>query len=437
MNDLTTSATMAFQSGGEEETAVKQNWSQLAKRFWLETTRHGEGEKRDKVKKLVRTKAYSWLVATSHMLMVCSGVGWSAFRVPAEEGARPMAEEQKVAVLTIDQGGDGWCAVHYLMATRHCILLLSDQSHRCWNDFQLALQDSKLYSWTLVTICLLNLDHGPWGGARWWEELKSGCREYIRVAGPECVVWQGHLPHVLAEVGEELMVEGAEERNAALFYGLEECVERKVERVGMTRWFQYVSAVHSFLKLWSRRCVVLIYICLMLGTFRQCHYLQELQLPVTGKVEGEDVAKSSTKEDQEHIRKLRSKCTNSLEFAAIMLSDRRLYKINVIISTLGRAVQEWHSEQNKQNRSSSASLDWWRDMAVEGGRGHLKKMLGCLRDREFMVALEMHVASAPPDLVSVDHLDPLVDKEDELAQKIGSLAVAVLGRRIRSLSWHE
>eukprot|EP00971_Amphidinium_carterae_P347707 6489836-Amphidinium_carterae.1 len=437
MNDLTTSATLAFQSGEGEEKEVQRSWSQLAKRFWIEMTKHGENERQQRVKKLVRTKAYSWLIATSHMLMVCSGVGWSAYKVHQGEGELVAPSDQRVAVVTIDQGGDGWSAVHFLMATHHCLLLLVDQSHRCWNDFQLALQDSKLYSWTLVTICLLNLDHGPWNGARWWQEMKEGCREYLHVAGPDCVVWQGHLPQVLAEMGEEPMIEGAEERNAALFYSLSDCVERKVERVGMSRWFQYVSAVRAFLRMWSRRCVVLIYICLMLGTFRQCHYLQELQLPVTGKVDGEDVAKSSTKDDQEHIRKLRAKCSNSLEFAAIMLSDRRLYKINVIISTIGQSIQEWHSNQNVQNRSSKASCQWWSDMAVERGRTHLDKMMACLRDRDFMIALELHITTAPAELLSIDYQDPLVDKEDEIAQKVGSLVIAVLSRRIRTLSWHE
>ena len=292
-----------------------------------------------------------------------------------------------------------------------------------------------MYTWCLITIVLVNLDHGPWSGARWWEEMKEGVREYCRLSDSSCPIFQGHLPRILAEVGEDTFLVDAVARDELLFRNLPDCLEKKMERIGMTRWFSYMTAVSHFLTIWSQRAVIIIYICLTNGIFKQADYLQELKLPDVGKAAEEDIEKASTAQDKEHIRKIRSKCHNSMEYAAIMLSDRKLYHMNLIICTVSKAVQRWHSSQNKENRSSCASAQWWSRKSVEKGFPHLNELLQCLRDSDLFHKLDMHTISAPVDLLQLSVEDPLVDKETDCAQRIGSLVVAILSRRMRSLCW--
>eukprot|EP00971_Amphidinium_carterae_P293827 5833422-Amphidinium_carterae.1 len=201
------------------------------------------------------------------MLMVASGRGWSQFQVDAEENLRPPAVEWPVAVVSVDQGSDGWCATHFLEACRHNVVVLPDMSHRVWNDLQLSLQDSALYAWCLCTLVLMNLDHGPWSGAKWWEQLKQGAVEYIRGADSSCPVFQGHVGQIEKELQlANVQTEASEDE---IFQMLPGCVERKQQKVGVTRWFQYITAVSKYLEIWSQRAVIVIYICLITGVFKR------------------------------------------------------------------------------------------------------------------------------------------------------------------------
>ena len=74
--DLATSATMAFQTNDAEDiaaqAAARRTWRELATAYWQSTATDTEKERKAQPK-FHRTKAYEWLVATSHMLMVATG----------------------------------------------------------------------------------------------------------------------------------------------------------------------------------------------------------------------------------------------------------------------------------------------------------------------------------------------------------------------------
>ena len=106
--ELMTAATLAFQDKSSQEVGqAKQNWKDVAARFWLDQKEMCRDVKQ---KKLKRTKVFQWLMATSHMLMVACGVGWSAFQLPEQECERPSPWNWPCVVCSLDQGGDGWSA---------------------------------------------------------------------------------------------------------------------------------------------------------------------------------------------------------------------------------------------------------------------------------------------------------------------------------------
>ena len=61
---------------------------------------------------------------------------------------------------------------------------------RIWDDCMLGIRDAGLYSWVLVTLAVIGLDHGPWSTARWWAWLKASAQEYTSI----CFL---RLPHLL------------------------------------------------------------------------------------------------------------------------------------------------------------------------------------------------------------------------------------------------
>jgi hypothetical protein len=156
---------------------VKKSWKQVAKEFWQDTA-DIDSKARTKQPKLHRIKVYEWLCATTHMLLIASGKTWDSFRTTPEEQLTKDAAVWPCATVCVDQGGDGWSALHFLASWSCNLIILSDTSHRTWNDVSLAIGDMKWTYHCLLTIIILNLDHGPWAGHRWWNELRSGATEY-------------------------------------------------------------------------------------------------------------------------------------------------------------------------------------------------------------------------------------------------------------------
>ena len=113
MRDLVTPATLAIEHKGDLEAQgiEKQSWRDVALAFWQSTVRDDE-ETRAKIrkKKLHRTKAYEWLLAVSHMVLIATG----------SQLTRYQQVEDKA----------GWSACHWLIHLRHNILLLHDWCHR-------------------------------------------------------------------------------------------------------------------------------------------------------------------------------------------------------------------------------------------------------------------------------------------------------------------
>ena len=67
--------------------------------------------------------------------------------------------------------------------------------------------------------------------------------------------FEKHLPDILEDMeisGEAL----SRDMTAEIFMSLEECVSRKLPKVGMSRWFGFVDTSAHFQKIWSRRCSV-------------------------------------------------------------------------------------------------------------------------------------------------------------------------------------
>ena len=76
MRDLVTPATLAWEREGDLEAQEKeqQSWRDVALALWQSSVRDDE-ETRAKIRKrkLHRTKAYEWLLAVSHMVLIATG----------------------------------------------------------------------------------------------------------------------------------------------------------------------------------------------------------------------------------------------------------------------------------------------------------------------------------------------------------------------------
>ena len=80
------------------------------------------------------------------------------------------------------------------------------------------------------------------------------------------------------------------------------------------------------------------------------HDWPSVRVALPRRDENADVASASTATDREEVQRLRRQCENSMVFAAKMLSNRHLYRINMIIRDLLAPIHKRYAQQNLTNR---------------------------------------------------------------------------------------
>lgn len=339
-----------------------------------------------------------------------------------------------VATIAIDQGSDGWSAAHWLMHNRTVLLLIGDASHRCCNDVELALRDSCLWQLALLCCTLVNIDEGAWRDARWWEQAKQAVREWAEVAGDDCPLMSGFAPAIRAEQGEPDMV-GHPNAQARIFEILQECLNHKMVRVGMSRWFAYIDAMTSLLPQWSARLAIYSYIAVQLGQVSEVSTTRFAKVQMQRPAPGKDVKKTSTQHDKEEVRRLRSSCANTMVFAIKLLSDGDLRRISRGICDLVATTRLWHGAQSQTNRSAHESFAFFRDMASPRCLEHLQATMEVLQQPSFWerVGVDSRASPVPPPL---DAEHPAILEQNDVAGTLAEFTFALIARRMSSLSWH-
>ena len=428
MREVVTAATLAFDGGSAADRAAAcKSWKEMALDFW-----RNAGEGGATAPTLYRTKAFQWLVATGFQLMTATGRGWSSFLL-APEIERPPPECWNSITVSIDQGSDGWSACQYLTHASAVIITLFDTSHRLWNDCQAALRSSGLWHYCLLMVICLNLDNGPWDGAKWWEELKQGASEYSAVSTASCPVFQKFLPAISEEMGLDEHDLLDPNRVAEVHAEIGSVFARKVAKVGMSRWFQFTDSAREFTKLWSRRLVITVFMVMMLGSTTKDALSKVMNVKIPIRSEADDVEKSTTKDDREEIRRARLACKNTMEFTLAMLSKRELYRVMVIIARSCQAVREQHSSQCVSNRSPEESFAWWTFCAKTKGLVHINDILSMLSGgAEVLKELGCHTVGCHSTYEEMDPEHPIVLGEDDLAARLGDLTLALATSRLRT-----
>ena len=96
---------------------------------------------------------YERLVTTSHQLMTATRHTW-------ERCGDPLT--WPCIAVCIDHGSDGWSGVRFLRHRLAKLLVTFDWNHRAWNNVRLAISDQCWQGICLLTILMVNFDHGPW-----------------------------------------------------------------------------------------------------------------------------------------------------------------------------------------------------------------------------------------------------------------------------------
>ena len=151
-------------------------WYALANSQWDKLRKDSAAKPKSTV--WYRAKSFKWLLALARMLYL-HGVDIEDYRQPADPIARPPPQSWPTLVVNLDQGGDGWSAVHYLGCTPHyCLAWMTDPSHRIWIDVQLPLHDSGVWAIDILLVAVHIVAHGPWCDARWFQSWREAGVSY-------------------------------------------------------------------------------------------------------------------------------------------------------------------------------------------------------------------------------------------------------------------
>ena len=121
--------TLALQNSDlDAARAIREEWRVGALR-WLKRKREdSNAENLQNKKKLHRTKAYEWLLASESMLKSI-GKSWRGFEKP-DTSKQPDPLTWPLITVCADQGGDGECALNWLQRQKHInVDRFSDPSH--------------------------------------------------------------------------------------------------------------------------------------------------------------------------------------------------------------------------------------------------------------------------------------------------------------------
>ena len=185
-------------------------------------------------------KAYLWLAQTEKMLQAGCGIkDWGHFQIvrPGEDEYPSSPSSWPSCTVHVDQGLDGWAAGNFLMPHFRCnVMILKDPAHRCWNDVQLAFEDSNNWAFMLGMIAVFSCDHGPWAENRFYTEAAEAAHQYCKVASPGCAILADLYPKILADQG--LAFDGFESTEQEVSQSLQVAYRAKLPKVATSRWFQ-------------------------------------------------------------------------------------------------------------------------------------------------------------------------------------------------------
>lgn len=152
---------------------------------------------------------------------------------------------------------------------------------------------------------------------------------------------------------------------------------------------------------------------------------------------GDDAPKAPTAREADDIRKIREACGNTVQLVIHILSDFAFYQMSVMIVTFLGPVRKFHSVQCKSMRSAPEALAWHQAQARGTHMATVNEVMSLLADETVMEKLRLGVIPDGHTIRDLFEAHPVVVEDTKLAGQCGSLALSLVGRRVKSHAWYE
>lgn len=438
----------------DESCMSGEEWADILEhKRWFQSALRGFFAKApmQKRKKLERRASYWFLMALNNSVVQLAGFGLEAFVSPATGSTMhqygiQMAPGGALGVgrggmlgLNIDQHSVGWCAVNFMKYGLGLkVEATPDVFHRCWNDVKLAMGRSGWWESVLLSSIWINVNFGPWGGAKFWRETQGAAEEYFKHNASEtCGLFLALLPHIAVDRGEE-------ERLAEAGYASEifEMLKggaawaTKGPKMALCRWFGWLHCIAYWLPMVSLRLVVLLYWGISMGYVTGAADTMTLRLEGLARQESSSGSsqRATMAQAQASSRKLFDRAKNTLHIATLLLMDRSLTRMLKVAKVMCSPFERWYHEARVQLRSSQASLNFHKEQSLGACLLPLLQTFGHMQNKTSLKSMGFTTTLAELPLRSFgDGDDEGATDEDEWARKVFRLGFELVRARLRSV----
>ena len=215
---------------------------------WLEGAQADENGGSAKKRKrgqprLQRIAACRHLVAVDAALQASTGRGLSAFLPPAEGAPSEPLLQRRTLVLIEDQSSVNLAAAFYaLFSLKLRLAHFRDEFHRSWNDTRDAVRSAGFGMVTKLTEICFNMPHGPWGGAKFFEECCELSVSYLAQLDESDPLLTALAEHMRRDQAQEGIQVSAAKIDLIAQLHSARFLEVKDPHVSSTRWYDWHKA---------------------------------------------------------------------------------------------------------------------------------------------------------------------------------------------------
>lgn len=363
--------------------------------------------------------------------------GWKDFQVHADEAARCSPLERPLISACPDHGSDGVCALPWLLRKEHVnVQVADDLSHGVQRDVVGVIKKSKLWTHELLMLLCWNTRHGPFMSKTRAEQVAQCMQDFFAFMEPgECDLFQSLLRPMLRDRGLEFKLSepdiiASEWQRLQSLDGVQHNIG---ETASLNRFMGMLREGRREDVRWHSRLFYSLVTCMQEGLFQGGAFDSYMKIVKTVKpAPGQDGTGATAVETTEESV-MRRAANNALVVSTLMLADPTNQAKQRAILTVLLPTEEWHSSQNRELRSTSASLAFTMKQVKGGFWDHLfpsvEQLVSPDKLRYTGFSIGAHSWSVAAEFE--DHME----NDDELATHLGDLVLATLGCRLRRCLW--
>lgn len=349
--------------GGAARKAAELQASVTRQKFWLKRKSGDVSHLAWRPAKRYRTSAKWWLYNLDSQLAVSTPFpGLKAFQRRADqpEWADDQSNSWLHLTISCDQGSDNLSAISWMRANSFNLTCIPDWSHGAQNDFYGCLRDLSVYSFWIMCLVVWNVEHGPWQDDLRWQQVGDAWAEATEQFDMQSMpIFSEFLEEVVKENGGSGALLSSSEFDtveATVWDMMRGGWRPKGYKTNTNKFFATRQKAVSFAKWWHVTLMKYTWLCLESGQV-STKRVANLNIKAPPPEQGDRATTSSNRPDFAE-RALRGSAQNAMVLACLILGERRNCRLTRVICLATGPLHEWHSKQNKAQRSSKECLVW-------------------------------------------------------------------------------